>query len=92
MGVLQGVYVLFLAPWFFLAIGVVMGAANWNSPFAALLIVAWGGYPFVVLATTGAAWVLFATGRLAAARWTNRVPLVWVAAGTALLTWILVAG
>lgn len=38
------------------------------------------------------AWGWFAGGRFAAARWANRVPLLWVAAGTALLTWIFVAG
>ncbi|WP_346621132.1 hypothetical protein [Blastococcus montanus] len=92
LGVLQGGYVLFLAPWFFLSIGVVMGAANWNSPFAAPLLLAWGAYPLVALVTTVVAWAWFAGGRFAAARWANRVPLVWVVTGAAVLIWVFTAG
>lgn len=92
LGVLQGLFLLFLVPWFFLAIGGTMGLANWDSPFAALVLLAWWVYPFVALGTTIAAWVLFGTRRHGAARWVNRVPLPWVAVGLALLVWIATAG
>ena len=92
LGVLQGCYVLFLAPWFLVAIGGVMGMANVTSVWAALLVYVWFGYPFVAVTTTVTAWVLFGGRRLAAARWTNRVPLLWVVVGAAVLTWILTAG
>ncbi|CCG01227.1 hypothetical protein [Blastococcus saxobsidens] len=92
LGVLQVGYLLFLAPWFLVAIGGAMGMANANSSWAALLIYGWFGYPFVAVTTTVIAWVLFGTGRLAAARWTNRVPLLWVVVGAAVLTWIFTAG
>ena len=92
LGVLQGLFVVFLVPWFLLAIGGTMGLANWDSVFAVFVILAWWVYPFVALGTTIAAWVLFATRRYGAARWVNRVPLPWVAVGVALLVWIIVAG
>lgn len=92
LGVLQGAYLLYLLPWFFLAIGGTMGLANWDSLFAALIIFAWWAYPPAALGTTVAAWVLFAMRRHGAARWVNRVPLVWVAVGVALIGWIVVAG
>ena len=92
LGVLQGLFVLFLLPWFFLAVGGTMGLANWDSAAAAPIVLSWFAYPFVALGTTVAAWVLFATRQHAAARWVNRVPLVWVVVGIALIVWILVAG
>lgn len=92
LGVLQGAYLLYLLPWFFLAIGGTMGLANWDSPFAALIVLAWWAYPFAAIGTTIAAWVLFAVRRHRAARWVNRVPLVWVVVGVVLIAWIAVAG
>ena len=91
MGILQGAYLLFLVPWFFLAIGGTMGLANWDSLAAVFVIVAWWVYPVVALGTTIAAWVLFGLRRLGAARWVNRVPLAWVLLGVALVGWIAVA-
>jgi hypothetical protein len=91
LGVVQGVFVLFLAPWLLLAVGGTMGLANTESGLAVLVILAWWSYPLVVLATTIAAWVLFGLHRLGAARWVNRVPLVWVAVGVVLLVWIWLA-
>ncbi|MGY2002737.1 hypothetical protein [Blastococcus sp. SYSU DS1024] len=92
IGVLQGLYVLFLLPWFMVAIGGVMAAGTAGTTLAALLIYAWFGYPFVALGTTVAAWVLFGTRSTAAARWVNRVPLLWVVVGGAVLTWVFTAG
>lgn len=92
LGFLQVCYLVFLLPWFLLAIGGTMSLANWESVFAVFVILAWWAYPFVALGTTIAAWVLFATRRHAAARWVNRVPLPWVAVGLVLLVWILLAG
>ena len=92
LGVLQGLFVGYLVPWFFLAIGGTMGLANWDSLLAAPIILAWWIYPFVALGTTIAAWVLFGMRRHGAARWVNRVPLLWVVVGVALILWIVVAG
>lgn len=92
LGVLQGLYVMFLLPWLFLAIGGTMGLANWDSMLAAPIVFAWFGYPFVALGTTIAAWVLYASRRDGPARWVNRVPMVWVVVGVVLIVWILVAG
>lgn len=92
LGVLQGAYLLYLLPWFFLAIGGTMGLGNWNSLLAAPVIFAWWIYPVVALGTTVAAWVLFGTRRHVAARRVNRVPLLWVLVGVALIGWIVVAG
>ncbi len=92
LGVLQGLYVVYLLPWFFLAVGGTMGLATWDSAAAAPIVLAWFAYPFVALGTTIAAWVLFGTRQHAAARWVNRVPLVWVVVGVALIGWIVVAG
>ncbi|WP_155858787.1 hypothetical protein [Candidatus Blastococcus massiliensis] len=92
LGVLQGAFVLFLVPWFFLAIGGTMGLANWESILAAFVILAWWSYPLVAVVTSVVAWVLFGVRRLGAARWVNRVPLVWVLVGVVLLAWIAVAG
>ena len=91
LGLLQGLFVGYLVPWFFLAIGGTMGLATWDSLLAAPIILAWWVYPFVALGTTIAAWVLFATRRHGVARWVNRVPLLWVAVGVALIVWIVVA-
>lgn len=91
LGVLQGLYVLFLLPWFMVAIGGVMAAGSAGTTLAALLIYAWFGYPFVAVGTTVTAWVLFGTRHEAAARWVNRVPLLWVVVGGAVLTWIFTA-
>ena len=92
LGVLQGLYVLFLLPWFMVAIGGVMAAGSANSSIAALVIYAWFGYPFVALGTTVAAWVLFGARSTAAARWVTRVPLLWVVVGAGVLTWVFTAG
>ena len=92
LGLLQVCYLVFLLPWFLLAVGGTMSLANWESVLAVFVIGAWWAYPFVAFGTTGAAWVLFATRRYGAARWVNRVPLVWVAVGVVLLVWIFVAG
>ncbi|RBY74982.1 hypothetical protein DQ239_18320 [Blastococcus sp. TF02-09] len=92
LGVLQGLYVVFLLPWFLLAIGGTMGLANWESMAAAFIVLAWFAYPFVALGTTIAGWVLFGTRRHEAARWVNRVPLAWVVVGVVLLVAILLAG
>jgi hypothetical protein len=92
LGVLQGLYVVFLLPWIFLAVGGTMGLADWNSVLAAPIVLAWFGYPVVALGTTIAAWVLFGSRRHGAARWVNRVPLAWVVVGAALIVWIVVAG
>ncbi len=35
LGILQGAYLLFLVPWFFLAIGGTISLANWDSIAAA---------------------------------------------------------
>ncbi|MDT0278317.1 hypothetical protein [Blastococcus goldschmidtiae] len=91
LGLLQVCYLVFLLPWFLLAIGGTMGLANWESIVAAFVILAWWAYPFVALGTAIAAWALFATRRHGAARWVNRVPLVWVLVGVALLLWIWLA-
>lgn len=92
LGVLQGCYLVYLLPWFLLAIGGTMGLANWESVFAVFVILAWWAYPFVALGTTIAAWVLFGLRRHPAARWVNRLPLAWVVVGVVLLVWIVVAG
>ncbi|MGY2126872.1 hypothetical protein [Blastococcus sp. SYSU DS0617] len=92
LGLLQVCYVVFLLPWFLLAIAGTMGLANWDSPLAAPIFLAWWAYPFVAVGTTIAAWTLFGTRRYAAARRTNRIPLVWVAVGLALMVWIWTAG
>jgi isoprenylcysteine carboxyl methyltransferase (ICMT) family protein YpbQ len=92
LGVLQALYLLFLGPWFLVGIGGAMGMANVTSFWAALPIYAWFGYPFVAVTTTVVAWVLFATRHLSAARWTNRVPLLWVVVGVGLLTWVFTVG
>ena len=92
LGLLQGLFVGYLLPWFFLAIGGTMGLANWDSLLAAPIILAWWIYPFVALGTTIAAWVLFGMRRHGAARWVNRVPLLWVVVGLALIVAILLAG
>ncbi|MGY1752248.1 hypothetical protein [Blastococcus sp. SYSU D01042] len=92
LGVLQGLYLLFLLPWFVLAVGGTMGLANWDSAAAAPIVLGWFAYPFVALGTTIAAWVLFASRQHAAARWVDRVPLVWVVVGVVLVGWILLAG
>ncbi|MCA0144970.1 hypothetical protein [Blastococcus sp. LR1] len=91
LGVLQGVYLLFLVPWFGIVIAGAMGAGSSGSLLAVLLFYVWAGYPLVVLVTTVIAWVLFAKRSLAAARWVNRVPLVWVVLGSALLVWVFTA-
>lgn len=91
LGVLQGVFVLFLLPWLLLAVGGTMGLANSESDAAVLVILAWWSYPLVILGTTIAAWVLFGMRHLGAARWVNRIPLVWVLVGAVLLTWIWLA-
>jgi hypothetical protein len=92
LGLLQGLFVGYLVPWFFLAIGGTMGLANWDSLLAAPIILAWWVYPFVALGTTIGAWVLFGLRRHGAARWVNRLPLLWVVVGVALILWIVVAG
>ena len=92
LGLLQGLFVGYLVPWFFLAIGGTMGLANWESIVAIFVIMAWWAYPFVALGTTIAAWVLFGMRRHGAARRVNRVPLLWVVVGVALILWIVVAG
>ena len=92
LGVLQGVYLLFLVPWFGIVVAGAMGAGSSGSLLAVLLFYVWAGYPLVALGTTVAAWVLFGTRRWAAARWVNRVPLLWVLLGSALLTWVFLAG
>ncbi|MBN1091165.1 hypothetical protein JKP75_00265 [Blastococcus sp. TML/M2B] len=92
LGVLQGLYLVYLLPWFVVAIGGTMSLANWESMASVAIIFAWFGYPFVALGTTIAAWVLFGTRRYATARWVNRVPLAWVVVGVALIAWIVVAG
>jgi hypothetical protein len=92
LGVLQGLYVVYLLPWFVLAVGGTMGLANWDSAAAAPIVLAWFAYPFVALGTTIAAWVLFGTRQHATARWVNRVPLVWVVIGVVLIAWIVFAG
>ncbi len=92
LGILQGAYLLFLLPWFFLAVGGTMGLANWDSIAAVFVILAWWVYPVVALGTTVAAWVLFGNRLLGAARWVNRAPLAWVLVGVALIGWIAVAG
>ncbi len=92
LGLLQGLYLGYLVPWFFLAIGGTMGLANWDSLLAAPIILAWWVYPFVKLGTSIAAWVLFGLRRHGAARRVNRVPLLWVVVGLALIVWIVVAG
>ncbi|RBY93858.1 hypothetical protein DQ244_00275 [Blastococcus sp. TBT05-19] len=91
LGVLQGVYLLFLVPWFGIVVAGAMGAGSSGSLLAVLLFFVWAGYPLVALITTVAAWVLFATGRTAPARWVNRVPLLWVVLGSGLLTWVFLA-
>jgi hypothetical protein len=68
-----------------------MGAGSSGSLLAVLLFYVWAGYPLVVLATTVIAWVLFANRSLAAARWVNRGPLLWVVLGTGLLLWVFTA-
>ncbi len=92
LALLQGGYVLYLLPWFFLAIGGTMGLGDSGSSWVVPVILAWWLYPFVALGTTIAAWVLFGMRRHGAARTVNRVPLLWVAVGVLLLVWILVAG
>jgi hypothetical protein len=92
LGLLQGLFVGYLLPWFFLAIGGTMGLANRDSLLAAPVIFAWWVYPFVAIGTTIAAWLLFGMRRHGAARWVNRVPLLWVAVGVPLIGWIVVAG
>ncbi len=92
LGLLQVGYLVFLLPWFLLAIGGTMSLANWESILAAFVILAWWAYPFVALGTSIAAWVLVAMRRYGAARWVNRVPLVWVTVGVVLLVWIFLAG
>lgn len=91
LGVLQGVYLLFLAPWYAIVIAGAMGAGSSVYLFAMVLFYVWAGYPLVALVTTVLAWMLFANRRLAAARWVNRVPLLWVVLGSALLTWVFLA-
>jgi hypothetical protein len=91
LGVLQGLYVLFVVPWFLLSVAGAMAAGSSGDLLAVLLVYAWFGYPLVALATTIAAWVLFGTGHPVAARWVNRTPLAWVVVGGAFLTWILIA-
>ena len=91
LGVLQGMFVLFLLPWFLLAIGGTMGLANTESTLAVLVVMAWWSYPVVAVVTSVFAWVLFGVRRLGPARWVNRVPLVWVLVGVVLLTWIWLA-
>jgi hypothetical protein len=91
LGVLQGVYLLFLVPWFGIVVAGAMGAGSSGSLLAVLLFYVWAGYPLVVLATTVIAWVLFANRSLAAARWVNRGPLLWVVLGTGLLLWVFTA-
>ena len=91
LGVLQAVYLLFLVPWFGIVIAGAMGAGSSGSLLAVLLFYVWAGYPLVALETTVLAWVLFANRRHPAARWVNRVPLLWVVLGSALLTWVFLA-
>jgi hypothetical protein len=91
LGLLQGLFVGFLVPWFFLAIGGTMGLGDSGSSWVVPVILAWWIYPFVALGTTIAAWVLFGLRRLGAARWVNRVPLLWVVVGVALIVWIVAA-
>ena len=91
MGVLQGLYLLFVVPWFMLSIAGAMAAGTSGTLLAVLLIYAWFGYPLVALGTTIAAWIVFATGHPAGARWVNRVPLPWVVVGGAMLIWIFTA-
>ncbi|MCF6507701.1 hypothetical protein E9549_09825 [Blastococcus sp. MG754426] len=89
---LQGLYVLFLLPWSMVAVGGVMAAGSAGTTLAALLVYAWFGYPFVAVGTAVTAWVLFGTRHEVAARWVNRVPLLWVVVGGAVLTWVSTAG
>ena len=91
LGVLQGLYVLFVVPWFLLSVAGAMAAGSSGSLLAVLLIYAWFGYPLVALGTTIGSWVLFGTGHPAAARWLNRLPLLWVVVGAALLAWMFIA-
>jgi hypothetical protein len=91
LGVLQGVYLLFLVPWFAIVIAGAMGTGDSGSLLAVLLFFLWAGYPLVALVTTVVAWVLFANRSHAAARWVNRVPLLWVVLGCALLAWVFLA-
>jgi hypothetical protein len=91
LGLLQVCYLVFLLPWFLLAIGGTMGLANVESTAPVLVVLAWWAYPFVASGTSIAAWVLFALRRHGAARWVNRVPLVWVVVGLGLLLWIWLA-
>jgi hypothetical protein len=92
LGLLQGLFVGYLLPWFFLAIGGTMGLGDSGSSWVVPVILAWWIYPFVALGTTIAAWVLFGMRRHGPARWVNRVPLLWVVVGVALIVWIVVAG
>ena len=92
LGVLQGLYLLFLIPWFMVAFAGAMAAGTSGALLAVLLIYTWFAYPVVAVGTTIAAWVLFATGHPAAARWVNRVPLLWVVVGAGILIWVFTAG
>ncbi|RBY96325.1 hypothetical protein DQ237_10775 [Blastococcus sp. TF02-8] len=91
LGVLQGIYLLFLVPWFMVVIGGAMAAGSSGSLLAVLLFYVWAAYPVVALVTTGVAWMLYANRRPGPARWVNRVPLLWVVVGTALVVWAFLA-
>ena len=92
LGLLQGLFVGYLLPWFFLAIGGTMGLANWDSVLAVVVILAWWATRSSRSARRSRPGCCSAMRRHGAARWVNRVPLLWVVVGVALIVWIAVAG
>ncbi|TKJ23435.1 hypothetical protein [Blastococcus sp. CCUG 61487] len=92
LGLAQGVYLLFLLPWFVLGVGGTMGLASWESDLAVLILLAWWIYPVVFVAGVAVSWSLFAGRLVTAARWVNLAPAPWVLLGLGLIVWILLAG
>jgi len=89
---LQGLYVLYLPVWAWLSIGSALTIPAWESPLAVPLLLLVFAYPVVLVVAAVAAWVLHRSGRRRASRTANLLPLPWLAAGAALLVWVLAAG
>lgn len=89
--VMQVAYAAFLPLWFAISIAATMGLANtpeWWAPPALLAV--WL-YPLVALVAVIGSHVLHTRHPRAARCW-NLLPLPWLLAGLALLTWVAIEG